>query len=192
MQEQLMQARAERWSMIRDILETCTDGKVDIDLVADIVREALETVDAGVPASAMRSLDAEERSAMCAFTTLQTAIGNLSWYLSQQMKPGRARGRFEELPDKVRRLVDEALMIRLQATPKLEVADMLAQASKWAFVIWSPGEQLAMFELLAKAAEGKYISKELQERARGFLTRYAKSMPMGRKYANVATDRTDA
>lgn len=191
MQDQLTEAKLERWSIIREILETCSGGEVHIDLVQEVVREALETVD-GAPASAMRGLSDEERSALCAFTTMQSAIRNLSWYMSQHMNQGRARGRFEELPDKVIRLVDEAVMTRLQATPKLQVADMLAQATKWAFVIWSPGEQLAMLEILAKAADGKYIPKEMQEKARGFLTRYANSMPMGRRYANVSTDGTDA
>jgi hypothetical protein len=186
MQDKMMAARAARLGTIQEIIETCADagGKIDIDFVTEVLQEALETVDAGAPDSVLRSLNDEERLAVCGLSTLQSALRNLTWYMAQTMKRGRVRSHLEKLPEQFSKLVNEALLTRMEMMPKTQVAEVLAEASRWAFVIWTPSEQVAVFDMLATIGAGKYVKKEQQERARGLLDRYSKSMPLGGKYAN--------
>lgn len=177
--EQLADARAERLGIIREIIESCSGvgESVNVDIIAEVLREALQEL--GTEPGQPKALGDEEQRAYCGISTTLTALRNLSWWMSKDMLPGRSRGHLEKLPERIAKVVDAALLPRLSMMPRAQVAVLLAEASKWAFVIWSPAEQMTMFDILEAAADGRPLHEDLREQARSFLNRYRRSMPMG-------------
>jgi hypothetical protein len=179
MMDAIAEARAERLGIIREILASCRGAgqSVDVDLIAEVLQEGLDLL--GPEPEKPRPLTEEEQSVFCAISCMQNALTHLAWHMARGMQPSRSRGQLDHLPLRMAKLVAAAIEPRQALMTRNQVAEMWAEANRWAYVIWSPAEQIAMFQILAAASRGEQLTSDLRARAGDFLERYARAMPLG-------------
>lgn len=169
----LNDARARRLLTVFEIVEVyhSTGEPVDVDAVTEVITQGLEAL--GPDPDNPRPLDEQEERALIATDLMLNALCNLAEHYA-----GMERGKMQrQLLDLRSHIFKTIIFPRMQLLSLEQRTKILAMTCRWGYTVWSPWEQQQLLQILERAAEGRYMGKDLRAIAAHLAAHFNKHLP---------------